>query len=109
MIQLGLHNTPDELAALPGGAVFMEAQEDQAQEGGEQVQAEQTQEIYAELLLHFQDRIRTNDRLERKLVSSQDDKERPFYSWFRYREGFSSKLVSYLLNGVHPNQGTLLD
>jgi len=58
---------------------------------------------------HFQDRIRTNSTLGRKLVSSQDDKDQPFYRWFRYREGFSSKLVSYLLNEVHPNRGTLLD
>ncbi len=64
---------------------------------------------YARLLQHFQDKISLNSNLGRKLVSSQDDKNQPFYRWFRYKEGFSSKLISYLLTEVHSQVGTLLD
>jgi DNA modification methylase len=65
--------------------------------------------IYARLLQHFQDKLSLNSNLGRKLVSSQDDKNQPFYRWFRYKEGFSSKLISYLLTEVHSQAGTLLD
>ena len=80
-------------------------------EPGSQInQAEQSQKNrYTQLLQRFQDKMSQNSNLERKLVSSQDDKNQPFYRWFRYREGFSSKLISYLLTEVHSQVGTLLD
>lgn len=72
--------------------------------------AEQSRiDIYDRLLQHFRDKMTLNGKLDRKLVSSQDDKKQPFYRWFRYKEGFSSKLISYLLTEVHPQVGTLLD
>ncbi|MGH2443800.1 MAG: site-specific DNA-methyltransferase [Chloroflexota bacterium] len=42
-------------------------------------------------------------------MSFQANKDVPFYSWFKYREGFSEPLVRYLLQTLHPAPGVLLD
>ena len=62
-----------------------------------------------ELYQHFSDRIVLNPSLNRQLVSYQADKETPFYRWLKYREGFTSRLVKYLLGKIHPEAGVLLD
>ncbi|HYP39601.1 MAG TPA: hypothetical protein VEX13_04505 [Chloroflexia bacterium] len=61
------------------------------------------------LLSRFASRLKVNADLDRSLVSYQADKETPFYGWFKYREGFTSRLVNYLIKNVHPSPGTLLD
>jgi len=61
------------------------------------------------LFEHFKDRISVNLDLDRRLVSYQADKDARFYGWFKYREGFTSRLVHYLLCAVHPQPGRLLD
>jgi len=43
------------------------------------------------LLKHFQARIAPNVNLDRKLVSFQANRQTPFYGWFKYKEGFSSR------------------
>lgn len=53
--------------------------------------------------------ITHNPALDRSLVSFQANKTVPFYSWFKYREGFSESLVTYLLQKLHPHPGHLLD
>lgn len=50
-----------------------------------------------------------NTALDRTLVSFQANKGIPFYGWFKYREGFSESLVTYLLGELHPSPGVLLD
>lgn len=62
-----------------------------------------------ELYEQFHDKIKLNPDLNRQLVSYQADKETPVYRWFKYREGFTSRLVAYLLQRVHPEPGVLLD
>jgi DNA modification methylase len=57
----------------------------------------------------FQARISMNPVLDRTLVSFQGNKHTPFSSWFKYREGFSEALVSYLLKQLKPEPGILLD
>ena len=59
----------------------------------------------------FQKRIIHNPALDRKLVSFQANKTTPFYSWFKYKEGFSQRLVSYLLEHLWDQHrpGVLLD
>ncbi len=57
----------------------------------------------------FASRIEVNRNFDRTLVSYQADKEVPFYGWFKYREGFTSRLVQYLLKEVHTEPGILLD
>lgn len=61
------------------------------------------------LFEHFKNRISVNRDLDRRLVSYQADKDTRFYGWFKYREGFTSRLVNYLLGAVHPQPGVLLD
>jgi hypothetical protein len=61
------------------------------------------------LLSRFASRLKVNADLDRSLVSYQADKETPFYGWLKYREGFTSRLVNYLLEKVHPVPGILLD
>ena len=58
----------------------------------------------------FKDRIIHNPLLDRTLVSFQANKRTPFYSWFKYKEGFSQRLVAYLLESLWPHPpGVLLD
>ena len=54
--------------------------------------------------------IKHNPALDRTLVSFQANKHVPFYSWFKYKEGFSQRLVVYLLEQLwHQPPGVLLD
>jgi DNA modification methylase len=55
----------------------------------------------------FKERISVNTALNRTLVSYQGNKNVPFYSWFKYKEGFSEGFVNYILKRFEP--GTLLD
>ena len=53
--------------------------------------------------------IETNYALNRSLVSFQANKREPFYRWFKYKEGFSKKLVNYFIDKYHPKKGHILD
>lgn len=57
----------------------------------------------------FKSRMAANPALDRTLVSYQANKQTPFSSWFKYREGFSDVLVCYLVEQLHPEPGVLLD
>jgi hypothetical protein len=57
----------------------------------------------------FADRLEVNEDLDRSLVSFQANKEEPFYRWFRFKEGFSSRLVRYLLAHTGRAKGVMLD
>jgi hypothetical protein len=62
------------------------------------------------LFKKFQSRIQHNPALDRTLVSFQSNKLTPFYSWFKYREGFSQRLITYLLGRLWLRPpGILLD
>ncbi|MBW4598166.1 MAG: DNA methyltransferase [Calothrix sp. FI2-JRJ7] len=56
----------------------------------------------------YKSKIIHNPCLGRTLVSFQANKEAQF-SWFKYREGFSEKLVTYLIETLKPKPGALLD
>lgn len=45
----------------------------------------------------YADKLILNPYLNRAVVSFQHNKEEPFYRWFKFKEGFSSKLVRYIL------------
>ncbi len=45
----------------------------------------------------YKSKISVNTKLNRQLVSFQANKGLPFYRWFKYKEGFSSPLVNYLI------------
>jgi len=61
------------------------------------------------LLSAYSDLLRANPDLDRSLVSFQANKHEPFYRWFKYKEGFSSRLVAYFLNKFDRKPGVLLD
>lgn len=58
---------------------------------------------------HFQDAIEVNPELERRLVSFQASKKERFYRWFKYKEGFSSVLIKYIIESLNKSPGRLLD
>jgi len=60
------------------------------------------------LLARFAGRIAVNPDLSRSLVSWQSNRASPGFRWFKFKEGFSSALVNYLL-GFLTRRGLLLD
>ncbi|MEC4880131.1 MAG: site-specific DNA-methyltransferase [Scytonema sp. PMC 1070.18] len=57
----------------------------------------------------YKSKIIHNPALHRSLVSFQSSKQTPFSSWFKYREGFSEKLVTYIIQNLNAHSGILLD
>nr|MDO8117102.1 DNA methyltransferase [Candidatus Sigynarchaeota archaeon] len=53
--------------------------------------------------------ITLNASLNRQLVSSQANKNVPFFRWYRYQEGFSSTLVHHLIAETGLERGVVLD
>jgi len=51
-----------------------------------------------DLFQKYFNKLQVNSDLNRSLVSFQENKKVPFYRWLKFKEGFSSKLVKYLLN-----------
>jgi len=61
------------------------------------------------LFERFSNRLETAYHLNRKMVSFQANKEKPFYRWFKYKEGFSSELVRYFISTYSHKTGRILD
>ena len=61
------------------------------------------------LLDRFLPKIKHNPQLDRSLVSFQANRKVPFYSWFKYKEGFSTSLVESLIRRSGKESGLLLD
>lgn len=61
------------------------------------------------LFEQYSDVICVNNDLDRTLVSFQANKGEPFYGWFKYKEGFSSRLVQYFIDRLSREPGGLLD
>lgn len=61
------------------------------------------------LFEQYRDRMAVNGELNRSLVSYQSNRKRPFYRWFKYKEGFSAALVEYVLDYFQLSSGCLLD
>jgi DNA modification methylase len=51
-----------------------------------------------ELNNFYKDKLSINKLLNRSLISFQANKSEPFYRWFKYKEGFSTAFVKYILN-----------
>lgn len=66
-------------------------------------------EADAELEAYFRPKLKVEPSLTRRLVSFQDNKNRPAYRWFRYKEGFSAALVQDMLRRCGVHQGPVLD
>jgi DNA modification methylase len=63
----------------------------------------------ADLTRRYRDRLVVNPDLDRTLVSFQANKASNGYRWFKYKEGFSARLVHYLLEALGVKGGRLLD
>jgi len=61
------------------------------------------------LFKDYEEVIQTNRQLDRSLVSFQANRKLGFYSWLKYKEGFSARLVDRLLDEYGLSRGTLLD
>jgi len=61
------------------------------------------------LYIKYRNKIEIDPLLDRTLVSFQANKKEYFYRWFKYKEGFSKKLVKYFLTKYHPSPGRILD
>ena len=64
----------------------------------------------AELTEDFKSQFSLSPFLSRKIVSFQGNKDKPAYSWYKYKEAFSASLVEYFL-GSYAGQisGKVLD
>ena len=57
----------------------------------------------------YRDILIRQENLSRSLVSFQDNKQRPFYRWFKYKEAFSAALVEHMLDDCGVTSGKLFD
>jgi hypothetical protein len=57
----------------------------------------------------FADRILYDENINRMMVSFQSNRTEPQFRWFKYREGFSKKLVEYLIHLKDQKPKLLLD
>ena len=61
------------------------------------------------LLNLFSSVIVIDDNLNRSIVSFQANKKEPGHRWYKYKEGFSERLVKYLLMKYNISSGSLFD
>lgn len=57
----------------------------------------------------FRDKLVINNDLKRTLVSFQANKKTPGYRWYKFKEGYSSALVEYVLNKLNIKSGKIID
>lgn len=65
--------------------------------------------LTCDLERRWRHKIVVANELTRSLVSFQANKSRAVYRWYKYKEGFSAKLVEHFLNRFHLSSGVLLD
>jgi len=57
----------------------------------------------------FRDKLVVNHNLRRTLVSFQANKKIPGYRWYKFKEGYSSALVDYILDELGIKSGKVFD
>jgi len=57
----------------------------------------------------YWDKLQVNYDLDRTLVSFQANKDKNGHRWYKYKEGFSSDLIHYILQRLSLNAGCILD
>jgi len=70
------------------------------------------QEIRAideKLYLKFSNKFQVNYDLDRTLVSFQANKSKNGHRWYKYKEGFSSDLIRYIIDRLGLKSGCILD
>lgn len=67
-------------------------------------------DLDTKLTKYYEDRLSIAPFLTRKIVSFQDNKDKPIYRWYKYKEAFSTALVEYFLCGYEGGvKGKVLD
>jgi DNA modification methylase len=61
------------------------------------------------LQLKFSDKLQVNYDLDRTLVSFQANKNKNGHRWYKYKEGFSSDLIRYIIDELGLKSGCILD
>jgi DNA modification methylase len=61
------------------------------------------------LHLKFLDKLQINYDLDRTLVSFQANKSKNGHRWYKYKEGFSSDLIRYIIDKLGIKSGRILD
>ena len=67
------------------------------------------EELNKNLEKRFRDKLVVNHDLKRTLVSFQANKKTPGYRWYKFKEGYSSALVDYVLDKLGIDSGKVLD
>lgn len=67
------------------------------------------QDLNIKLEKRFRDTLVINHDLKRTLVSFQANKKTPGYRWYKFKEGYSSALVNYILDKFHIKTGKVID
>lgn len=57
----------------------------------------------------YRDKLQVNYDLDRTLVSFQANKDKNGHRWYKYKEGFSSDLIHYILQRLSLNAGRIID
>ncbi|MEZ4524995.1 MAG: DNA methyltransferase [Desulfobacterales bacterium] len=57
----------------------------------------------------FESVIKTDNNINRQIVSFQANKSLSAYRWYKYKEAFSCELVKYLLSEYHIPKGIVFD
>ena len=65
--------------------------------------------LNSELERNYHSKFLTENALNRKLVSFQDNKTRAVYRWYKFKEAFSAGLVEFLIKRFSLKEGILLD
>lgn len=70
---------------------------------------EEIRAVDEKLHLKFSDKLQVNNALDRTLVSFQANKSKNGHRWYKYKEGFSSDLIRYIINRLGLKSGCILD
>jgi len=66
-------------------------------------------DLNTKLEKRFRDTLVVNHDLNRTLVSFQANKKTPVYRWYKFKEGYSSALVNYILDKLDIKAGKVID
>ena len=75
----------------------------------EEIFLSQLKELTSLLFKKFEKLIVVDKNLNRKIISFQANKTRPYYKWYRYKESFSADFIEYIFKKNIINKGTILD
>jgi DNA modification methylase len=70
---------------------------------------EHINKVDEQLHAKFKNKLQINHDLDRTLVSFQANKKKNGHRWYKYKEGFSSDLIRYILEKLSLDSGCILD